>query len=176
MSHASNCAVYNEPEMPAGPCNCYLSDHEIPKPVPSPRVARSPAADRFIAEQAMTDIFVRASAIASRRYPNGCVSAAILGDIVREVVTEQTSSASAILAFDKMTAGEDGWCDWIHPLPGYLMKCCGCGLIHEMEFEIGQRREGDKGPLNEGESDETGVIIFRARRADTATAHDGGGK
>ena len=57
---------------------------------------------------------------------------------------------------------EEGYSEWIHPLPGYLMQCCDCGLVHEMEFCIGDR-DGD-GPLNEGESDETGVILFRARR------------
>lgn len=56
----------------------------------------------------------------------------------------------------------DGWCEWIHPLPGYLMQCCDCGLVHEMDFRIGAR--DGYGPLNPGESDESGVIIFRARR------------
>lgn len=60
-----------------------------------------------------------------------------------------------------MRPDEDGWSEWIHPLPGYLMQCCDCGLIHEMEFAIG-RRSGD-GPLNEGETEEA-VIVFRARR------------
>ena len=63
---------------------------------------------------------------------------------------------------EPMHPDEDGWSEWIHPLPGYLMQCCDCKLIHEMELAIGER-EGD-GPLNEGESDETGVILFRARR------------
>lgn len=27
------------------------------------------------------------------------------------------------------------WTEWITPKQkGYLMKCCGCGLIHELEF------------------------------------------
>jgi hypothetical protein len=56
---------------------------------------------------------------------------------------------------------EDGWSEWIHPLPGYLMKCCDCGLVHEMQVAIGQR-EGN-GPLNGGESSE-GVVLFRMRR------------
>lgn len=64
-----------------------------------------------------------------------------------------------------MVEQEDGWSEWIHPLPGYKLQCCDCGLVHDMEFAIGDRRVEDiGGPLNEGESDEGGVVIFRARR------------
>jgi hypothetical protein len=51
---------------------------------------------------------------------------------------------------------EDGWSEWIHPVPnpteglGYLMQCCDCGLIHEIEFEL----------------DSLNQLIFRARRID----------
>ena len=32
---------------------------------------------------------------------------------------------------------EDGWCDWVCPKPqGYLMQCCDCGLIHEVDSRI----------------------------------------
>lgn len=60
---------------------------------------------------------------------------------------------------------DDGWCEWIHPLPGYLMQCCDCGLVHEMQYAIVPSHEncGDA-ELNEGET-EDGVVIFRARRA-----------
>lgn len=64
---------------------------------------------------------------------------------------------------EPMVPDEGGWSEWIHPLPGYLMQCCDCGLIHEMEFAIGETRDKG-GPLNDGESDETGAILFRARR------------
>lgn len=66
---------------------------------------------------------------------------------------------------EPMDPDEEGWSEWVHPLPGYRMQCCDCGLIHDMEFVIGQRI-GD-GPLNEGES-EDGVILFRARRSEAA--------
>lgn len=62
-----------------------------------------------------------------------------------------------------MEAGDEGWSKWIHPLPGYLMKCCDCGLVHEMEFEIVPHGEG-RTELNPGESRRKGVIVFRARR------------
>ena len=38
--------------------------------------------------------------------------------------------------FKTMDAGRGGWCDWITPNPrkNYLMKCCDCGLVHEVQF------------------------------------------
>ena len=34
-------------------------------------------------------------------------------------------------------ATEDGWCDWVCPKPqGYLMQCCDCELIHEVESRV----------------------------------------
>lgn len=39
--------------------------------------------------------------------------------------------------FQVMTEKRGGWCDWVMPIPkGYLMKCCDCGLVHEMEFKV----------------------------------------
>lgn len=38
--------------------------------------------------------------------------------------------------FDRETENEDGWSDWIHPLPGYKMACCDCGLVHNMQFRV----------------------------------------
>jgi hypothetical protein len=32
---------------------------------------------------------------------------------------------------------EDGWSNWICPRPqGYLMQCCDCELIHEVDFRV----------------------------------------
>lgn len=65
---------------------------------------------------------------------------------------------------------EDGWCEWIHPLPGYLMQCCDCGLVHDMQFAIVPPSDGcGYADLNEGESI-YGVIVFRARRHDEGRA------
>lgn len=58
----------------------------------------------------------------------------------------------------------EGWSEWIHPLPGYRMQCCDCGLIHDMGFAI-TPNEGEPTRFNAGET-EGGVIIFRARRSD----------
>lgn len=67
---------------------------------------------------------------------------------------------------EPMLPSPDGWSEWIHPLPGYLLQCCDCGLIHEMQFEIVPPHEGmGRGEINPGENGER-VIIFRARRTD----------
>jgi hypothetical protein len=40
-------------------------------------------------------------------------------------------------------ANEDGWTDWITPVTsGYLMQCCDCKLIHEVEFRVAHRVNG----------------------------------
>lgn len=73
--------------------------------------------------------------------------------------------------FEIMYENEDGWCDWIHPIPGYRMSCCGCGLIHDMEFQIAPSNRDGRG-FNPGESDEIGQIIFRARQVLDATPEE----
>lgn len=50
--------------------------------------------------------------------------------------------------------GEDGWSDWLHPLPGYKFACCDCSLVHNLEFRI----------------DDIGQINFRAKRNVRSTA------
>lgn len=53
----------------------------------------------------------------------------------------------------------DEWSEWVHPLPGYRFACCECGLVHEMQFDVGEGSNGEKG-----------VVIFRARRHNRATS------
>lgn len=37
-----------------------------------------------------------------------------------------------------MLAGPDGWTEWVQPVVrGYKMQCCDCGLIHVLDFRIG---------------------------------------
>ena len=39
---------------------------------------------------------------------------------------------------------EDGWCDWVCPKPrGYLMQCCDCELIHEVDFRVVRYESSD---------------------------------
>lgn len=93
-------------------------------------------------------------------------------EIVRAICALATKPAR--VDCEPMAAIEEGWSEWIHPLPGYLMQCCDCGLIHEMEFEIvphGKKRKA----LNPGEGKRRGVIIFRARRhRDSGSDPEGG--
>ena len=49
---------------------------------------------------------------------------------------------------------EEGWTEWVHPLPGYKMACCDCGLVHNLEFRI----------------DAIGQINFRASATRALTA------
>lgn len=56
--------------------------------------------------------------------------------------------------FRREVEGDDGWSDWIHPLPGYKMACCDCGLVHNLEFDI----------------NDLGQVIFRASRNVRSTA------
>lgn len=37
----------------------------------------------------------------------------------------------------KPAVTDDGFCEWVCPKPiGYLMQCCDCGLIHEVETRV----------------------------------------
>lgn len=54
-------------------------------------------------------------------------------------------------------ADDEGWSDWIKPVPTapYRMACCDCNLVHEVEFRVD--------PLD-------GFVDFRARRNNRATS------
>lgn len=69
-----------------------------------------------------------------------------------------------------MAAGEDGWSEWVQPtMARYLMQCCDCGLIHEMQF--GVLRKGSDLPDGSWEAEELDApeyrVEFRARRKPT---------
>lgn len=64
-----------------------------------------------------------------------------------------------------MIAGRGGWCDWIIPIPkGYLMKCCDCGLVHEMEFKPIVEKDRKRGAFKIVELPDNFRVMFRARR------------
>lgn len=43
------------------------------------------------------------------------------------------------------TALKSGWTRWNEPImQGYLMQCCDCGLIHQMEFRVLKRAKKTK--------------------------------
>ena len=73
-------------------------------------------------------------------------------------------------SFIEMVEGDDGWCEWVYPpLQGYRMKCCGCGLVHEMEFKaFAETKQGIEG---EGTYEIVDLpwpirVMFRAKRVD----------
>jgi hypothetical protein len=70
--------------------------------------------------------------------------------------------------FETMDANEDGWTDWVHPLPGYLMKCCDCGLVHEVDARVGRiiKRDPDNHSQYEWDDDINGdlIVMFRMKR------------
>jgi len=38
-------------------------------------------------------------------------------------------------------AGEDGWSRWVQPVRrGYKLRCCDCGLVHNMDTRIRKGR------------------------------------
>ena len=56
----------------------------------------------------------------------------------------------------------DDWSGWVSPDPEqYFMKCCDCGLVHEMQFKVAKYSEGDK---CEFVADADLQAVFRARR------------
>jgi hypothetical protein len=56
-----------------------------------------------------------------------------------------------------------GWSDWVCPKSDqYFIKCCDCGLVHEMQFKVVKYSEGDECEFVE---DADTQAVFRARRA-----------
>ena len=61
---------------------------------------------------------------------------------------------------------EDGWCDWVCPKPrGYLMQCCDCELIHEVDFRV-VRYESEDSEVYEVVDDHNLEAQMRLRRRD----------
>lgn len=60
-------------------------------------------------------------------------------------------------------ANEGDWSEWVNPnSEQYFMKCCDCGLVHEMQFKVAKYSEGDE---CEFVDDADLQAVFRARRA-----------
>jgi hypothetical protein len=56
----------------------------------------------------------------------------------------------------------DAWSEWVCPASAqYFMKCCDCGLVHEMQFKVAKYSEGDE---CEFVADADLQAVFRARR------------
>jgi hypothetical protein len=55
------------------------------------------------------------------------------------------------------------WSEWVNPYAEqYFIKCCDCGLVHEMQFKVAKYAEGDECEFVEDANLQT---VFRARRA-----------
>jgi hypothetical protein len=68
---------------------------------------------------------------------------------------------------------EGGWTDWICPKPtSYLMKCCDCGLVHEMQTRVAnyESRPSEDFVVS---SDPDLQAQFRVRRHEVLEALDG---
>ena len=61
---------------------------------------------------------------------------------------------------------DDGWCEWSYPKhKGYLMQCCDCGLVHEVEFHVLGNIEPQEDGSSNGEVMEAGYQVgLRMRR------------
>jgi hypothetical protein len=58
---------------------------------------------------------------------------------------------------------EGDWSEWVNPdSEQYFMKCCDCGLVHEMQFKVVKYSEGDECEFID---DADLQSVFRARRA-----------
>ena len=76
--------------------------------------------------------------------------------------------------FERMEAGPDGWTDWVRPLPGYLMKCCDCGSVHEMDARVVRIIEKNADGTFSWQDDNTHefIVIFSMRRPIAAPGAD----
>lgn len=64
-----------------------------------------------------------------------CLPAEIDGAM--DALRERLAQPEPVQCEPQEAVTEDGWCDWVCPKPtGYLMQCCDCGLIHEVDSRV----------------------------------------
>jgi hypothetical protein len=69
--------------------------------------------------------------------------------------------------FNPPKNGKNGWCQWVQPImKGYLMQCCDCGLIHEMEFRALEKQSSGKVWWAKKLDIRKYRVEFRVRRSD----------
>lgn len=62
--------------------------------------------------------------------------------------------------------GRGGWTEWIYPeSKSYLMKCCDCGLVHELQFKTFAETKQKRDKFEVAELPWPIRAMFRARRA-----------
>jgi hypothetical protein len=74
---------------------------------------------------------------------DGSCYGSLATDLVRKLVIDALASPARPAAvqreFVQHTPDADGWSEWVCPAPdSYLMKCCDCGLVHELQFRVAQ--------------------------------------
>jgi hypothetical protein len=85
----------------------------------------------------------------------------------------KTGRGAKVRRFKPIAAeiGTRKWSEWITPIMrGYLMACCDCGLVHEIDFkalEVKKQRKRDW--LYRELPRPTHRVAFRARRAEVHT-------
>jgi hypothetical protein len=62
---------------------------------------------------------------------------------------------------------KSGWTEWVypHPIENYLMKCCDCGLVHEMQFKAFVEKNPKRGAFEVVRLPLPIRTMLRARRA-----------
>lgn len=71
------------------------------------------------------------------------------------------------MRFKHHVGGRGGWSEWVYPAPGkpYFMKCCDCGLVHEMQFAAFAETQQKRGAFSVVKLPWPIRAMFRARRA-----------
>lgn len=71
------------------------------------------------------------------------------------------------MRFKKHVAGRGGWSEWVFPTPrkNYLMKCCDCGLVHEVQFATFAEVKAARGAFEVIPLPWPIRAMFRARRS-----------
>lgn len=66
------------------------------------------------------------------------------------------------------------WSRWVQPvMDHYLMACCDCGLVHEMQFRAREvLRENSRGKVTAALPKSKAIVWFRARRAEAYTRRE----
>lgn len=80
--------------------------------------------------------------------------------------------AKAVKFDKKHPVTSDGFSEWVYPvMRGYLMACCDCGLVHEVQFKA-IRQTGAEGANGMWPYEDVpkGRVALRARRAKRHTA------
>lgn len=70
-------------------------------------------------------------------------------------------------SFESMRPVDNGWTEWVRPpVAGYKMKCCDCGLVHELEFRaFAETKQTADGGYEIVELPWPIRAMFRARRS-----------